>query len=120
VQVRCPFPHDKGLENNASASFNTKHRIYKCFACTAEDRDSGMSETSFVSKVFKTTYDNAAKLKNILMDSDGWNQATTNLLQNMELKTYLNETRGLYDSTLVEYQLGFTGAWYHLPSLLLV
>jgi hypothetical protein len=109
VQVRCPFPHDKGLENNASASFNTKHRIYKCFACTAEDRDSGMSETSFVSKVFKTTYDNAAKLKNILMDSDGWNQATTNLLQNMELKTYLNETRGLYDSTLVEYQLGFTG-----------
>src|SRR4051794_14661658 len=71
VQVRCPFPHDKGTEDvNASASFNTKRRIYKCFTCTAEARDDGMSETSFVSRVFDTTYENAIKLRNMLKEGD--------------------------------------------------
>lgn len=115
VVVKCPFPHDKGFEENASASFNTKKRIYKCFACTAEDRDKGMSETSFISKVFDTTYDNAAKLKNLLMDSSGANQLTTNLLQNKELKTYLNETRGLNDTTIMDYKLGYMGAGIIYP-----
>lgn len=109
VVVRCPFPHDKGYEENASASFNTKHRIYKCFACTAEDREKGMSETSFISKLFSTTYESAALLKNRILDSDGWEQTTTNLLGNTDLKKYLNETRGLRDDTIVKYRLGFTG-----------
>jgi hypothetical protein len=115
VQVRCPFPHDKGFEENASASFNIKHRIYKCFACTAEDRDNGMSETSFISKVFNTTYDNASKLKNIIIDSDGFDQLNVNLLKNENLKKYLNETRGLTDSTIVQYQLGYMGTGIVYP-----
>jgi hypothetical protein len=54
VQVRCPFPHDNGhIEKNASASFNIKRRIYKCFTCAAEDRELGMSETAFISKYLK-------------------------------------------------------------------
>lgn len=118
VQIRCPFPHDKGLETNASASFNVNKRIYKCFACTAEDRDSGMSETSFIAKVFGTTYENAAKLKNIIMDADSWNQVTTNLLNNKELKRYLNETRGLKDETIVKYRLGYMGAGIVYPVFL--
>jgi hypothetical protein len=118
VQVRCPFPHDKGLEENASASFNIKQRIYKCFACTAEDRDKGMSETSFISKVFNTTYDNGTKLKNLLLDWGASDQLTTNLLQNKELKTYLNETRGLTDDTIKEYKLGYMGAGIAYPIML--
>ena len=110
VQVRCPFPHDKGLEENASASFNTEQRIYKCFACTAEDRERGMSETSFIAKIFNTNYDNAIKLRNLIQGDDtGWEIATTNLLGNAELKYYLNETRGLTDDTIVQYRLGYTG-----------
>lgn len=118
VQVRCPFPHDKGLEENASASFNVKHRIYKCFACTAEDRDNGMSETSFVSRVFNTTYDSAAKLKGLLMDSSNTEQLTTNLLQNQELTDYLNNERGLTDETIKEYKLGYKGDGIIYPVIL--
>jgi hypothetical protein len=118
VQVRCPFPHDKGYEEHASASFNTKKRIYKCFACTAEDRDKGMSETSFIAKVFNTTYENAAKLKNLIMDDSNWAQLTANLLQNTELKRYLNETRGLKDETIVKYKLGYMGAGIVYPVFL--
>lgn len=109
VQVRCPFPHDKGLETNASASFNVKHRIYNCFACTAEDRDTGMSETSFISRIFGSTYDDANKLKNLLIDSNGMEQLTDYLLQNAELKDYLNNHRGLTDETIKEYKLGYMG-----------
>ena len=60
VMVRCPFPHDKGYEQHASASFNVHKRIYKCFACSAEGREQGMSEIAFIAKVYDTTYENAA------------------------------------------------------------
>jgi hypothetical protein len=111
VQVRCPFPHDNGhIEKNASASFNIKRRIYKCFTCAAEDRELGMSETAFISKVFETTYDNAVKLRGMLIKGGTENlaQATKNLLHNDAYKKKLND-RGITDEAIVEYNLGFTG-----------
>lgn len=107
VIVRCPFPHDKGLDTKASASFNTERRIYKCFTCAAEDRESGMSETSFIAKVYDTTYENANKFKRLLMDEAYTEQLTTNLLES-SMKDYLNG-RGITDEIIKEYKLGYKG-----------
>jgi predicted ATP-dependent protease len=119
VQVRCPFPHDKGLEENASASFNIERRIFKCFACSAEDRDQGMSETSFIAKIYETTYDNAAKLKSIQQsgDTDNLQQLTTNLLGHLKYKAYLHE-RGISDTAIIEYKLGYAGDGIIYPVML--
>lgn len=121
IQVCCPFPHDGGhYEKNASASFNVKQRIYKCFTCTAEDRERGMSETSFISRVFDTTYDNSTKLRKMIIDGDIDNLSVTtdNLLNNQTLKKYLNNTRGLTDDTIVTYKLGYTGDGITYPIIL--
>lgn len=119
VMVRCPFPHDKGFETKASASFNEKKRIYKCFACAAEDRERGMSETAFIAKVYDTTYDNAAKLKNMQIygDTDNFDQLTKNLLNHHIYKTYLND-RGITDEAIVEYKLGYSGDGIIYPVIL--
>lgn len=110
VMVRCPFEHDKGYEQQASASFNTKRRIFKCFACAAEDREDGMSETSFISKIFDTTYDNAATLKKLFKPGDlsSLEKATTNLLSHKKYMEYLNE-RGITDEAVKKYKLGYAG-----------
>jgi hypothetical protein len=121
VQVRCPFPHDKGSEDqNASASFNTKHRIYKCFTCTAEGRDEGMSETSFISRVFSTTYENAIKLRNMVMDGDteSLSKTTELLLNNSLLMDYLEIERGFTVETIKRYKLGYTGDGIIYPVIL--
>lgn len=111
VMVRCPFPHDKGLERQASASFNTKRRIYKCFACAAEDRERGMSETAFIAKLFGTNYDNAAKIKDLHIQGgmDGWDNLTENLLGNKRYMEFLTRERGLTEQTIKELRLGFAG-----------
>lgn len=120
VQVCCPFPHDKGLEENASASVNLEHRIYKCFACTAEDRERGMSETSFISKVFNCSYEHAVKLKNmqIMGDTDNLSQLTKNLLHHGVYMKYLQEERGLTIETIKKYRLGYSGDGIIYPIIL--
>jgi hypothetical protein len=72
-----------------------------------------MSETAFISKVFETTYDNAVKLRGMLIKGGTENlaQATKNLLHNGAYKKKLNE-RGITDEAIVEYNLGFTGDGY--------
>lgn len=120
VQVKCPFPHSKGMEENASASVNLKRRIYKCFACTAEGREEGMSETSFISKAFDTTYENAIKLKNMVMDGsiDNLSKTTDLLLKNESLMKYLREDRGFTDETIKQYRLGYAGDGIIYPIIL--
>lgn len=120
VLVKCPFEHDKGFETKASASFNKDKRIFKCFACAAEDREQGMSETAFIAKVFDTSYDDAAKLKGMLESSpiENLEQATNNLLAHAEYKRYLNEQRGITDEAIVEYKLGYTGDGIIYPVLI--
>lgn len=119
VIVKCPFPHDKGEDTHASASFNIQRRVFKCFTCTAEERDKGMSETSFVAKVYDTTYDNAIQLKNLSMDGvpDNLEQATKNLLNFPEYKKFLND-RGITDEAIKEYQLGYAGDGIRYPVML--
>jgi predicted ATP-dependent protease len=119
VMVKCPFEHDKGFETQASASFNTKKRIFKCFACTAEDRERGMGETSFIAKIYDTTYDNAARLKDMQVDGDIDNlgQLTSNLLGHAEYKSYLN-ARGITDEAIIEYKLGYAGDGIIYPVIL--
>lgn len=119
VMVRCPFPHDKGLEEHASASFNVNQRIYKCFACAAEDRERGMGETSFVAKIYGTDYDNAAKLKStqINVDTDKLATLTDNLLKHVAYKNFLNE-RGISDESIIKYKLGYKGSGIVYPIIL--
>jgi 5S rRNA maturation endonuclease (ribonuclease M5) len=120
VMVKCPFPHDKGYEKHASASFNVNKRIYKCFACTAEERDKGMGETSFIARVYGTDYDSAAKLKNMQIDGSVDNLSTLvdNLLSHAEYFKYLTETRGLTRETIVKYKLGYKGDGILYPVIL--
>lgn len=119
VMVRCPFPHNKGYEQHASASFNVHKRIYKCFTCSAEGREQGMSEIAFIAKVYDTTYENAAKLKNMQIygDTDNLEQLTQNLLNHQEYKAYLNN-RGITDEAIVEYKLGYKGDGILYPIIL--
>lgn len=119
VMVRCPFPHDKGFDTNASASFNAKRRIFKCFACAAEERENGMSETAFIAKIYDTTYDNAAKLKDMQMsgDTDNLGQLTTNLLNHLKYREYLNN-RGITDEAIKQYKLGYSGDGIIYPVIL--
>jgi DNA primase len=119
VQVKCPFPHDKGYDTHASASFNVTHRIFKCFTCTAEERERGMSETSFIARVYGTSYENAAQLKSMQIDGDSSNLdlLVKNLLQHQVYKTYLNN-RGITDEAIKEYKLGYKGDGILYPILL--
>ena len=119
VMVRCPFPHNKGYEVHASASFNVHKRVYKCFACSAEGREEGMSETSFIAKVFDTSYDNAAKIKTMQIPTseESLEQLTLNLLNNEQYKRYLNQ-RGITDEAIKEYKLGYAGEGIVYPILL--
>lgn len=117
VQVKCPFPHAKGLEEHASASFNVKRRIYKCFACAAEGLDDGMSETSFIGKLYHVDYETAIKLKNMHMEAVNLEQMTDNLMNNPSLVKYLSD-RGIPEQAIIEYQLGYTGDGIIYPVLL--
>lgn len=117
VQVRCPFPHDNGLDKNASSSFNANRRIFKCFTCAAEGREEGMSETSFISKVFECSYDDAVNFKNMMMDNQPNDRLTINLLNNSKLKKFLND-RGITDEAIREYGLGYAGDGIIYPVVL--
>lgn len=120
VMVCCPFQHDKGYETKASASFNKEKRIFKCFACAAEDREKGMSETAFISRIYDTSYDNAVKLKSLQMDGHmkGYDQLIINLLNHTEYKRYLNEERGITDEAIRHYKLGYAGDGIIYPIIL--
>lgn len=121
VIVKCPFPHDKGYENHASASFNREKRIYKCFTCTAEDRDKGMSEVSFVAKIYGCSYEDAVKLKSMKVDGsvDNLDKSVDNLFKMApDLVDYLHTKRGLTDDTIKEYKLGYTGDGIVYPVIL--
>lgn len=121
VMVRCPFPHDKGGDTRASASFNLKDdmRVFNCFTCTAEGNDHGMSETSFIAKVFNTTYGNAVTLKSLQIagDIDNLQQLTANLLGHVEYRQYLHD-RGITDDAIKQYKLGYAGDGITYPVIL--
>ncbi len=119
VMVRCPFPHEKGYEEHASASFNVNKRTFKCFTCTAENRERGMSETSFIAKVYGTDYDSAAKLKNMQIDGDTDNldRLVEGLLNHPTYHSYLNN-RGITDEAIKQYKLGYKGDGILYPVIL--
>ena len=116
ANVCCPFPHDKGYEQNPSAHINVEKRLFHCKTCQAEGRfgGGGLSETSFVAEYYGVSYEQAIKLISLLDNSnelelEQWSYATEALYQNEDSLKFLRVDRGIYDETIRKYRLGYTG-----------
>jgi DNA primase len=114
--VCCPFPHDKGYEQNPSAHINVDKRLFHCKTCQAEGRfdKGGLSEVGFVANYYGVSYEQAIKLTSVLQDSvdvelEQWNYATEALYSNQEALDFLTNQRGLSDETIKKYRLGYAG-----------
>lgn len=107
VPVRCPFPHDKGLETRPSAHVNLERRVFHCFVCEAEGREFGMSEASFLSKLHGISYEDAWRMISFRTThtEETEDEANARLLETERLMAYL-AGRGILRETVETYKLG--------------
>lgn len=118
--VLCPFEHDKGFDTRPSAHINFDKGVFHCKTCVAESKTSGLSEIGFISKVYGLSYEKAVAFLGKFSDyeelPDVW-ETTTDALMKTEYADYLRNERGLNDSTIREYRLGYTGDGIQYPIL---
>lgn len=78
--VCCPFPHKTAsgieyYETNPSAHINIDKDLFHCKVC-----DAGLTSTSFISKIFGCSYEDAVKIGRSFtgnLDHSNWNQTMT-------------------------------------------
>lgn len=120
ADVCCPFEHDKGFDSRPSAHINLDKGVFHCKTCHAEGRSGGMSEVGFISQLYGISYEKSVAYLGKFSDyeelPDAW-ESTTDALMQTEYADYLRNERGLNDSTIREYQLGYTGDGIRYPIL---
>lgn len=114
MDVCCPFIHDKGYETRPSAHINTEEGVFHCKTCKAEGRFSngGLSELGFIAEWYSMPYEDAVLMVALQSKSFGnhssYDEAVTNMLGYQEGMDFLI-ARGIDESMVREYQLGYTG-----------
>jgi DNA primase len=115
ANVLCPFPHEKGYEQNPSAHINVEKRLFHCKTCQAEGRfdNGGLSEIGFVANYYNMSYEQAIRFVSTLDDADvveseSWDVAVETLFTNQDAVQFLYG-RGLTDETIRSYRLGYAG-----------
>jgi DNA primase len=121
VNVQCPFPHSDGLPSDKrNAWYNDEKRVFHCFACAAAERSKGMSEITFIAKLYNTTYDHAIQLSKLHSSAHldgGLESSTEGLLKVPEYIEFL-ANRGITIDTIKKYQLGYNGEGITYPIIL--
>ena len=120
ANVLCPFEHEKGYDTRPSAHINLEKGLYHCKTCAAEGRHNGMSEVGFIAELYNISYEQSVAFLGKFSDyeelPDVW-ETTTDALLATEYADYLRNERGLNDSTIREYRLGYTGDGIRYPIL---
>lgn len=120
MDVCCPFEHSKGFETRPSAHVNLNKAVYHCKTCQAEGRfdNGGLSEVSFIAKLYDISYENAigyfSQLHKESYSESSWSSAMELLQNNTEAIKYL-ESRGITRATAEKYQLGYSGSGIIYP-----
>ena len=116
ANICCPFPHDKGYEQNPSAHINVEKGLFHCKTCQAEGRfdNGGLSEIGFTARYYGISYEQAIRLTATLENSDDieseqWDSAVNLLFQNQEAIDFLKNERGLTEETIRTYRLAYSG-----------
>ena len=122
--VLCPFPHDKGYETRPSAHVNVGKGVFDCRTCFAEGhlQTGGLSEISFMAKVYGISYEESIKLFSTLdaypdMNPESWEKGKKLLRENPAEVEYLHK-RGITDETIEKYDLAYSGDGIMYPIIM--